>query len=182
MEDPSSYGLVRRRESGEVLGFLEKPDPAEIDTDEVNAGAYVIEPDVVDLIPPGRAGLDRARGLPAPGRRRASTALRLDGYWMDIGTPERYLQASWDILEGTVETELDGTGGPYVGPGAEVSDDAPSRRARSCAPARASPRAPSSPRASCSTTAGSAPRPRSAARFSPAASRSAAERRSAPAA
>jgi mannose-1-phosphate guanylyltransferase len=43
---------------------------------------------------------------------------------MDIGTPERYLQASWDILEGRVETELDGSGGPYVGPGAEVSDEA----------------------------------------------------------
>ena len=54
--DPSSYGLVRReRSSGEVLGFLEKPDPEEIDTDEINAGAYVIERRALDLIPPGRA-------------------------------------------------------------------------------------------------------------------------------
>ena len=116
--DPSSYGLVRRREGGEVLGFLEKPDPAEIDTDEVNAGAYVIEPSVIDLIPAGRAGVDRARDLPAAGRATGLYGLRLDGYWMDIGTPERYLQASWDILEGTVETELEGIGGPWIAAGA----------------------------------------------------------------
>ena len=121
--DPSSYGLVRRRRSGEVLGFLEKPDPAEIDTDEVSAGAYVIEPDVVDLIPPGRpVSIEREVFPRLVGN--GLYGLRLDGYWMDIGTPERYLQASWDILEGTVETELDGAGGPYLGPGAEVSDDA----------------------------------------------------------
>ena len=48
---------------------------------------------------------------------------RLEGYWMDIGTPERYLQASWDILEGVVQTEHVGSG-PYVGAGAEVAADA----------------------------------------------------------
>ena len=118
--DPSSYGLVRRREDGEVLGFLEKPDPDEIDTDEVNAGAYVIEPSVIELIPPGRAvSIEREIFPQLVGN--GLYGLRLDGYWMDIGTPERYLQASWDILEGRVETELAGTGGPFVAAGAEVS-------------------------------------------------------------
>ena len=120
VDDPSSYGLVRRREDGEVLGFLEKPDPEEIDTDEVNAGAYVIEPSVTERIPRGRAvSIEREIFPELVGN--GLYGLRLDGYWMDIGTPERYLQASWDILEGRVETELDGTGGPFVAPGAEVS-------------------------------------------------------------
>ena len=123
VEDPSSYGLVRRREGGEVAGFLEKPDPAEIDTDEVNAGAYVIEPSVIDLIPAGRpVSIEREIFPKLVGH--GLYGLRLDGYWMDIGTPERYLQASWDIIEGTVQTELEEIGGPWIAAGAHVSDAA----------------------------------------------------------
>ena len=105
VDDPSSYGLVRRDDDGEVLGFLEKPDPDQIDTDEVSAGAYVLERAVLDLIPPGRAVSIEREVFP----RLVGHGLygrRLEGYWMDIGTPERYLQASWDILERRVETEL----------------------------------------------------------------------------
>ncbi len=123
VDDPTSYGLVRRGEDGAVLGFLEKPDPAEIDTDEINAGTYVVERSALDLIPPGRAVSIEREVFP----RLVGQGLygrRLNGYWMDIGTPERYLQASWDILDGTVETELPGDGGPFVGEGAVVSSDA----------------------------------------------------------
>jgi mannose-1-phosphate guanylyltransferase len=123
VDDPTSYGLVRRAPDGEVLGFLEKPEPAEIDTDEVSAGAYVLESSVLDLIPAGRAVSIEREVFP----RLVGQGLygrRLEGYWMDIGTPERYLQASWDILEGRVETELPGTGGPYIGERAEVAADA----------------------------------------------------------
>jgi mannose-1-phosphate guanylyltransferase len=120
VDDPSSFGLVRRDDDGVVLGFLEKPDPESIDTDEVSAGCYVIERQVLDLIPPGRAVsierevFPRVVGQGLYGRR-------LEGYWMDIGTPQRYLQASWDILEGVVETELPGDGGPYVSDAAEIA-------------------------------------------------------------
>jgi mannose-1-phosphate guanylyltransferase len=109
VDDPSSYGLVRREESGAVLGFLEKPDRAEIDTDEINAGAYVLERSVVDLVPPGRAvSIEREVFPRLVGQ--GLFGLRLDGYWMDIGTPERYLQASWDILERRVETDVETNG------------------------------------------------------------------------
>ncbi len=106
-----------------VLGFLEKPDPAEVDTDEVSAGCYVIERQVLDLIPPGRAVSIEREVFP----RLVGQGLygrRLEGYWMDIGTPQRYLQASWDILEGTVETELPGDGGPYIADDAEIAPGA----------------------------------------------------------
>ena len=86
VDDPTSYGLVRRDDDGEVLGFLEKPDPDEIDTDEINAGAYVIERQVLDLIPPGRAVSIEREVFP----RLVGQGLygrRLEGYWMDIGTP-----------------------------------------------------------------------------------------------
>jgi mannose-1-phosphate guanylyltransferase len=105
VDDPSAYGLVRRADDDEVLGFIEKPDPGEIDTNEVNAGAYVLERRVLDLIPPGRAVSIEREVFP----RLVGQGLygrRLDGYWMDIGTPERYLKASWDILEGRVNTDV----------------------------------------------------------------------------
>jgi mannose-1-phosphate guanylyltransferase len=124
VEDPSAYGLVRRAEDGEVLEFVEKPDPAEIDTDEISAGVYVLEPSVIDLIPARRTVsierevFPRLVGQGVYGRR-------LEGYWMDIGTPNRYLRASWDILEGRVETGVVATGpGVWVDAGARVSDAA----------------------------------------------------------
>ena len=106
VDDPTSYGLVRTdSESGAVTEFLEKPGPAEIDTDEVNAGAYVLERSVAGLIPAGRSvSIEREIFPRLVGQ--GLFGLRLDGYWMDIGTPERYLQASWDILAGRVETEV----------------------------------------------------------------------------
>lgn len=105
VDDPTSYGLVRKGEDGAVTEFLEKPDQAEIDTDEVNAGAYVLERSVVDLIPPGRSvSIEREVFPQLVGE--GLFGLRLDGYWMDIGTPERYRQASWDILLGRARTEV----------------------------------------------------------------------------
>jgi len=104
VEDVSAYGLVRRTEDGEIREFLEKPEPDQIDTDEISAGAYVLERRVLELIPEGREVSIEREVFP----RLVGEGLygrRLDGYWMDIGTPERYLQASWDILERRVETD-----------------------------------------------------------------------------
>ena len=124
VDDPSSFGLVRRAEDGEVLGFLEKPEPDEIDTDEVSAGMYVIERQVLDLIPAGRAVSIEREVFP----RLVGQGLygrRLEGYWVDIGTPARYLQASWDILEGVVETAVQPTAeGILIEEGASVSSAA----------------------------------------------------------
>jgi mannose-1-phosphate guanylyltransferase len=122
VEDSSAYGLVRTGEGGEVLEFTEKTGRAV--PGEINAGMYVLERSVFDLIPPGRAVSIEREVFP----RLVGDGLhglRLDGYWMDIGTPERYLQATWDILEGRVETRVEPTApGLLVSPGAEVAPDA----------------------------------------------------------
>jgi mannose-1-phosphate guanylyltransferase len=124
VDDPSAYGLVRRGADDEVLGFVEKPEPDEIDTDEISAGAYVLERSVIDLIPPGKAVSIEREVFP----RLVGKGLhgcRLDGYWMDIGTPERYLGASWDILEGRVETDVETrSDGVFVAADAAVADGA----------------------------------------------------------
>ena len=110
--------------------FVEKPEPSEIDTDEVSAGAYVLEPSVLELIPPGRAvSIEREVFPRLVGR--GLYGRRLEGYWMDIGTPQRYLQASWDILEDRVESDVEASA-----PGLLIAADA-----RVAEGARVAPRA-----------------------------------------
>jgi mannose-1-phosphate guanylyltransferase len=105
VDDPSSFGLVRIGDDGEVLGFLEKPEPSEIDTDLISAGAYVLERSVLDLIEPGRAvSIEREVWPELVGKRLYAVADR-DAYWLDIGTPDRYLKATADILSGAVRSE-----------------------------------------------------------------------------
>jgi mannose-1-phosphate guanylyltransferase len=102
--DPSAYGLVRINEDNSVKGFLEKPSADQIDTNLISAGAYVLERSVLDMIEPGKnVSIEReiwprlvGNGLYAFPHQQA--------YWLDIGTPETYLKASSDILEGFVET------------------------------------------------------------------------------
>jgi mannose-1-phosphate guanylyltransferase len=125
VEDTSAYGLVRRDDDGRVLEFLEKPeDPSQAGAGEVNAGAYVLERDVLGLVPPGREVSIEREVFPAL-VGEGLYARRLEGYWMDIGTPERYLQATWDILEGRVATRVaTRPDGVHVAPGAEVHSGA----------------------------------------------------------
>jgi mannose-1-phosphate guanylyltransferase len=124
VEDPTGYGLVHRHEDGEITEFLEKPEPDQIDTDEINAGAYLLERSVLDQIPPERAVSIEREVFPRL-IGEGLYGIRLDGYWIDIGTPDRYLEANWDILEGRVETVLGELDEPtMVGEGCEVSDGA----------------------------------------------------------
>jgi mannose-1-phosphate guanylyltransferase len=103
--DPSAYGLVRRSEDGEITEFLEKPEPDQIDTDEINAGAYVLERSVLELIPPDREVSIEREVFPRLVGGELYGA-RLEGYWIDIGTPDRYLEATYDLLAGRVESPL----------------------------------------------------------------------------
>jgi mannose-1-phosphate guanylyltransferase len=122
VQDSAAYGLVRRDEEGHVLEFLEKTGEAV--PGEINAGGYVLDRSVLDLVPAGRAVSIEREVFP----RLVGEGLHgllLDGYWMDIGTPERYLQASWDILEGRVETRVKPTSpGLLIADGAAIAAEA----------------------------------------------------------
>jgi mannose-1-phosphate guanylyltransferase len=122
VEDSSAFGLVHSGPEGEVLQFLEKTGEAA--PGEVNAGMYVLERSVLDLIPASE-NVSIERDVFPRLVDGGLHGLLLDGYWVDIGTPERYLQASWDILEGRVETRVEPTGpGVLVALGADVAADA----------------------------------------------------------
>jgi mannose-1-phosphate guanylyltransferase len=120
VDDPSAYGLVRLHGDQAVKGFLEKPSPDQIDTDLISAGAYVLERSIVDLIPADQnVSIEREIWPQLVGNGLYGFADR-DCYWMDIGTPDRYLQGTFDIIEGHVRTEVT----ERLGPGyLAVADD-----------------------------------------------------------
>jgi mannose-1-phosphate guanylyltransferase len=103
--DPTAYGLVRLDKSNAVREFVEKPSSDEIDTNLISAGAYVLERDVLDLIPPDRnVSIEREVWPHLVGA--GLYGYPSDSYWLDIGTPERYLQGTFDIIEGVVKTAV----------------------------------------------------------------------------
>jgi mannose-1-phosphate guanylyltransferase len=122
VDDSSAYGLVNRDGDGAVVEFLEKTGEAA--PGEVNAGMYVLERSVLDLIPPDEeVSIERDVFPRLVGDGLHGT--RLDGYWVDIGTPERYLQASWDILERRVKTRVEPTGaGMLISPDVQAAAEA----------------------------------------------------------
>ncbi len=107
VEDPSAYGLVRLREDASVSEFLEKPGPEQlVDTNLINAGVYILEREVVDAMAPAGSVISIERDVFPWLVDHGLYGYEADGYWLDIGTPDRYLQATFDILEGNVRTEI----------------------------------------------------------------------------
>jgi mannose-1-phosphate guanylyltransferase len=120
--DPAAYGLVRLAEDRSVEAFVEKPSSDAIDTNLISAGAYVLEREVLELIPPERnVSIEREVWPRLIGKGLFGYPAK--GYWLDIGSPERYLQGTFDIIEGNVSTavrERLGRDWLAIDPGAEV--------------------------------------------------------------
>jgi mannose-1-phosphate guanylyltransferase len=106
VEDPSAYGLVTRHDDLSVKAFVEKPRPDEIETNLINAGAYVIEREVLSEMAPAGHKISIERDVFPELVGRGLYGYEASGYWLDIGTPDRYLQGTYDILAGDVETEV----------------------------------------------------------------------------
>jgi mannose-1-phosphate guanylyltransferase len=105
VEDPSAYGVVVLEEDRSVRDFVEKPSPDKIDSNLISAGAYVLEREILELIPPARkVSIEREVWPRLIGN--GLYGFPSESYWLDIGTPERYLQGTFDILEGNVETPV----------------------------------------------------------------------------
>jgi mannose-1-phosphate guanylyltransferase len=101
--DASAYGLVRTHHDLSVREFVEKPSDAGAGEQYISAGAYVLEHAVLDMIDPGRAvSLEREIWPAMIGE--GLYGHHSSGYWLDIGTPERYLQGTFDIITGAVRT------------------------------------------------------------------------------
>jgi mannose-1-phosphate guanylyltransferase len=100
VEDPSRYGVVDVGDGGRVRAFVEKPAPGTAPSNWINAGTYVLEPSVLDLVGVGaRVSIER-EVFPTLAARGTLFALRSDAYWIDAGTPGSYLAAQLDLLDG----------------------------------------------------------------------------------
>jgi len=105
-DNPLDYGVVLTDADGRLRSFHEKPDWGDVVSDTVNTGIYILEPEVLDRIPPDRPcdfGQELfpalvKQGLPVYG-------YVMEGYWCDIGDVRAYLQAHADALEGRIRVE-----------------------------------------------------------------------------
>lgn len=101
VQNPMAYGLVETGKEGEVRRFLEKPKADEITCNTINAGIYVLEPSVLSLIPESENFSFEYGVFPELLRKQERFFAWISGdYWLDIGTPQRYLRAHHDVLGG----------------------------------------------------------------------------------
>jgi len=103
--DPSAYGLVILAHDRSVTDFIEKPSADIAGEKLISAGAYVLQRDILELVPPDRnVSIEREVWPLLVGN--GLYGFPSEGYWLDIGTPARYLQGTFDIIEGNVETAV----------------------------------------------------------------------------
>ncbi len=115
VKDPSPFGCVMHAEDGRITAFVEKPPKGQEPTNEINAGTYLLEREILDFIPPGRnISIERATFPEVIAAGRALYAYTTADYWLDLGRPEQYLAAHRDIFSGamplTVEPGVNGEG------------------------------------------------------------------------
>jgi mannose-1-phosphate guanylyltransferase len=120
--DPTAYGLVILEQDNAVKDFVEKPSSDRVKSNLISAGAYVLEREILELVAPDRnVSIEREVWPQLIGE--GLYGFPSESYWLDIGTPERYLQGTFDIIEGNVHTAvLERLGGDWLAihEGAEV--------------------------------------------------------------
>jgi NDP-sugar pyrophosphorylase family protein len=127
VENPAAYGLVETDHEGRVRRFLEKPSPDEITCNTINAGIYVLEPSTFDRIPSDQPwSIERGYFPSLVERGEEFAAYVYDGYWIDIGTIDKYRQVHRDVMDGRFLTPpFDAApGAVVVSPEARVEDGA----------------------------------------------------------
>jgi NDP-sugar pyrophosphorylase family protein len=126
VDNPSAYGLVETAADGAVRRFLEKPSADEVTCDTINAGIYVLEPHTFDRIPKDVAYSIERGYFPSLVERGEPFYAHIDrGYWIDIGTPEKYVQVHRDMFDGKFQAGVftaSDRHAPIVSPEARVED------------------------------------------------------------
>ncbi|MDK2815867.1 MAG: mannose-phosphate guanylyltransferase / phosphomannomutase [Moorella sp. (in: firmicutes)] len=129
VDNPLEYGVVITNPDGSIRSFLEKPSWGEVFSDRVNTGIYILEPEVLELVPEGQS-FDFSKDLfpRLLKEKRPLFGVTLSGYWCDIGNLTQYRQAQEDILSGKVKVRVVGEDrGKGVVAGAEVEIDPTAR-------------------------------------------------------
>jgi mannose-1-phosphate guanylyltransferase len=140
VDDPSPFGVVVHDADGRIASFVEKPKREDAPSNEINAGTYILEREILDLIPTGRAvSIERETFPLLIASGRPLYAYTTDDYWIDLGRPEAYLDAHRHIFDGAMPLgsapEIDGPGAGdvpesalrapvFIGHGCKVAADA----------------------------------------------------------
>jgi mannose-1-phosphate guanylyltransferase len=127
VDNPSAYGLVEIDDRSNIQRFLEKPKADEITCNTINAGIYVLEPDTFDRIPKDTPwSIERSFFPSLIERCETFVAYVYRGYWIDIGTPEKYMQVHRDIMDGRYLADPfdKAPASAWVSPGARIEDGA----------------------------------------------------------
>src|SRR5207244_9550924 len=127
VDNPSAYGLVETDTDGNIQRFLEKPSADEITCNTINAGIYVLEPETFDRIPKETPwSIERSFFPSLIERGETFVAYVAQGYWIDIGTPEKYMQVHRDIMDGRYRAApFSGGASPtWISPQARVEEGA----------------------------------------------------------
>jgi mannose-1-phosphate guanylyltransferase len=106
VEDPSAFGVVPTNEDGRVTAFIEKPPSGTAPTNFINAGTYVIDPAVLEMIASNRRVSIEKEIFPKLVGRGQLFAKGYGCYWIDAGTPKTFLDASLDIVAGKFTSPL----------------------------------------------------------------------------
>jgi NDP-sugar pyrophosphorylase family protein len=107
VDDPTHYGIAVLDDNDQIVKFLEKPSSKEVFSKIANAGTYVLEPEVFDYIDKDMAEIDFSNDIfPILIENNAGIfGYVMDGYWNDVGRPETYLKANYDVLGGKIKPE-----------------------------------------------------------------------------
>ncbi|MBU4385707.1 MAG: NDP-sugar synthase [Actinobacteria bacterium] len=128
VEDPTAYGLVPLDEDGRISEFLEKPSWDQVVTNLINAGTYVLDPAVLDQVPGGENySFERQLFPDLLKQGEPLYGFPSDCYWLDLGTPRKYISAHHDILGGKIKVPLGGKEireKVFVGRDVEIGRDA----------------------------------------------------------
>ncbi len=124
VEDISPFGLILRDECGQVTGFLEKVSEDPTGQRTVNAGVYLMEPEALESVPPGRPWSNERNlfpGLVASGATVLGFLPETMPYWLDVGRLDTYLQANRDLLSGALPwVRAETAAGASLEPGARI--------------------------------------------------------------
>jgi mannose-1-phosphate guanylyltransferase len=123
VDDPTAYGLIETDDEGRISRFREKPTREEVTTNTINAGIYVLEPDILAEIPPRKkVSIERETFQQLLARGEPVYAYSSTAYWLDMGTPEKYLHLNHDLLLSRALAPIDirESGQSWIDPSATI--------------------------------------------------------------
>jgi mannose-1-phosphate guanylyltransferase len=106
VEDPSRYGAVELDSESRILRFVEKPDPGRAPSNLINAGIYVLEPEILNYIPEGKKVSIEKEVFPILADNKQLYGYQGINFWKDIGVPKDYLDANRILLETSKEVKI----------------------------------------------------------------------------